>query len=201
MEIVKKCAVIVVSHSMPNLTRLSTNILLLNKGKNIFLGNNVVKGIEMYYEQFPNEKTQIIGDKGIILNNCHIHSQSAVNKVNYLDDLFIEIDFTLKKENCVDVLSIEIFDEDLKFIAECFIDLPNVKKISKKNNKITVLLPKLQLSSGKYSVTIIFCKRRKESPNGQFITQYRSIAEFFVNNSITCTHAPFLIPGEIIHSS
>jgi lipopolysaccharide transport system ATP-binding protein len=194
----ERCAVIVVSHSMPNLTRLSTDIFLLNKGKKIYHGKNVEEGIDNYYKQFPDEQSRIIGNQDVIINNFNIHGKSTNDiTINYLDDLSIDLDFMYLKEKCADVLSIEIFDSNLIFVAECFIDLPLDKIKADRRNKMTIILPKLQLSSGKYNITILFCKKLNGTPNAQFITQYRSIGHFVVMNSITTTHAPFLLQCKI----
>ena len=102
MDITQKCAVIVVSHSMPNLAKISTDILLLNKGENIYLGRNISKGIEKYQDQFPDEKVRIIGAGDVIINNCSVHGRTNnTNSIKYLDDLFINLEFKLLKENAL----------------------------------------------------------------------------------------------------
>jgi lipopolysaccharide transport system ATP-binding protein len=199
IELTKKCAVIVVSHSMPNLTRISTDILLINKGEKIYLGKNISKGVEKYCDQFPSENTKVIGKENIVLNNCKAHGRSNnSDTIKYRDDLVIDLEFSFLKEKCADVLCIEIFDAESKFIAESFIDLPVAHITEKKSVNITSLIPQIQLRSGRYSLTIIFCKKINGIPNGEFITQYRSVTEFNIKGSLTVSHAPFLLPAKII---
>ncbi len=198
MELTRRCAVIVVSHSMPNLTRISTEILLINKGEKVYLGKDIIKGVEKYCDQFPAEKGQVIGTDNVKLNDCRVRgSLNESDTIKYLDDLVIDLNFSLLKEKCADVLCIEIFDTESKFIAECFIDLPVTHLGTQDPINITSTIPQIKLCSGRYTLTIIFCKKINGIPNGEFVAQYRSAAKFTIKDSPMISHAPFLLPGEI----
>jgi lipopolysaccharide transport system ATP-binding protein len=198
MELTQRCAVIVVSHSMPNLTRISTDILLINEGKKIYLGKDIIKGVEQYCEQFPNEKGKVIGKNHVKLINCKVHGRADSSEtIKYLDDLIVDLEFSFVKEKCADVLCLEIFDAESRFIAESFIDMPEIQNTKDKNIHITSVIPRIKLCSGRYTLTVIFCKKVNGIPNGEFIAQYRSIAQFTVIDSLTVSHAPFLLPGKI----
>jgi len=199
MELTQKCAVIVVSHSMPNLTRISTDILLISEGEKKYLGKNIIKGVAKYDEQFPAEKGKAIGKDNIKLSSCKVHGRlDNSDTIKYLDDLVVDLEFSFLKEKCADVLCIEIFDADSRFIAECFIDMPVIQNMGNKNINITSIIPRIKLCSGRYALTIIFCKKINGIPNGEFIAQYRSIAQFTIKDALTISHAPFLLPGKII---
>ena len=199
MELTQHCAVIVVSHSMANLTRISTDILVINKGENVYLGKDIGIGVEKYYDQFPAEKGKVIGKENVVLSSCRVHGRlNNSDTLKYLDDMIIELQFSFQKEKCADVLGIEIFDAESKFIAESFMDLPVTQFVGNESIKITTLIPKINLRSGRYTLTVIFCKKTNAIPNGEFISQYRSVANFTVTDSQTTSHAPFILPGEII---
>jgi lipopolysaccharide transport system ATP-binding protein len=51
-------AVVFVSHSMPQIARLCSHVMVLNGGEVCFFGDNVAAGIEIYYREFPGEKAQ-----------------------------------------------------------------------------------------------------------------------------------------------
>ncbi len=184
---------------MPSITRISTDILILNKGKTKYLGKEISKGIDKYSAQFPAEKMIRIGEENILLNSINIVSRTSNhNVINYLDDLAVNIEFTQLKEKCADVLCLEIFDNEASFIAECFIDIPKKYLLSNKINAIKAVIPNIQLCSGKYYITLIFCKKINDKPNGKFISQFRSVLAFNVNNSAIISHAPFLLKGKIV---
>ncbi|NJN27804.1 MAG: ABC transporter ATP-binding protein [Cyclobacteriaceae bacterium] len=69
MELLKGSAVIFVSHSMPMVGRLCNGLLLMDHGREEYLGHNMAKGIDLYLERFSQEGVQILGSgKAEILN-------------------------------------------------------------------------------------------------------------------------------------
>jgi lipopolysaccharide transport system ATP-binding protein len=60
-RLMKTTAVIFVSHSMPQVYRICSSVMLLDKGQNIFSGNNLGRGVEMYFAMFHNGEKQISG--------------------------------------------------------------------------------------------------------------------------------------------
>src|SRR5690554_6100308 len=63
-EILPKTAVIFVSHNMPMVSRICTQIILMDRGQSKFQGDDVSKAIDLYYTRFANNKTNIIFDDG-----------------------------------------------------------------------------------------------------------------------------------------
>ena len=61
-KMINKTAVIFVSHSMPQISRICTSIALLEKGKAIFQGTDVSRGIDFYYSKFANANQAIFSD-------------------------------------------------------------------------------------------------------------------------------------------
>ena len=60
-EIAKNAAVIFVSHAMPEVARVATDILLLDHGTSVYIGNDISKGIEQYYDLFESEEKIVSG--------------------------------------------------------------------------------------------------------------------------------------------
>ena len=60
-EIAKNAAVIFVSHAMPQVARVATDILLLDHGTPVYEGKDVEKGIEKYYDLFESEEKIVSG--------------------------------------------------------------------------------------------------------------------------------------------
>lgn len=61
-ELRRKCAVILVSHSMNHISRMATSALFLNKGKVIFQGSPQ-KGIDLYHENMKGKKEKPVSFK------------------------------------------------------------------------------------------------------------------------------------------
>ena len=55
-EIIKGSIVLFVSHSIPSLSRVCNKCLYLRKGKQIYFGDDLSKGISLYYEDFSSSK-------------------------------------------------------------------------------------------------------------------------------------------------
>ena len=68
-ELIPKTAIIYVSHNMPQVARICTKILLLDKGKSIFNNNQISEGISKYSHSFDNASFQELGSGDITLEN------------------------------------------------------------------------------------------------------------------------------------
>src|SRR5690606_34903002 len=71
--ILPKTAIVFVSHSMPMVSRICSQIILMEKGEAKFQGNDVGKAIDLYYRRFAdNESNVIFSDGSIELNDIKI---------------------------------------------------------------------------------------------------------------------------------
>src|SRR5690606_1577514 len=64
--ILPKTAVIFVSHNMPMVSRMCNQIILLENGISKFQGEDVAKGIDLYYTRFINNESNVVFDEGSI---------------------------------------------------------------------------------------------------------------------------------------
>ena len=60
LEIMQKAAVIFVSHSMTDVTRTCNQVLFMRHGKSYFQGSNIHKGIDLYLNEFNNNKLGLV---------------------------------------------------------------------------------------------------------------------------------------------
>src|SRR5690554_6799276 len=63
-RILPHTAIIFVSHNMPMISRICTQIILMDKGQTKFQGEDVAKGIDLYYTRFANNTSNVIFDDG-----------------------------------------------------------------------------------------------------------------------------------------
>ncbi|KAB1067015.1 ABC transporter ATP-binding protein [Tamlana haliotis] len=75
-QILKTSAVIFVSHSMPFISRICDNIILMDKGKMLLKTNDVGFGVQSYFDNQKLLGALNFGEENIILNNVKIHSEN-----------------------------------------------------------------------------------------------------------------------------
>lgn len=74
--ILPRTAVIFVSHSMPMVSRICTQIILMDKGEAKFQGDDVGKAIDMYYGHFSNNgKNIVFTNDSIVLKAISINNE------------------------------------------------------------------------------------------------------------------------------
>lgn len=116
-EILPNTAVIFVSHNMPMISRICNQIILMDSGEVEYQGSDISKGIELYYNKFSNNETNVV------LNNGSIEIISCTNDLvnNTLDrhqdfTINLKIKTNSNFENVPNVY-FEIKDKDLRPIA------------------------------------------------------------------------------------
>ena len=194
----RNAAIVFVSHTMPMVARISSNIIVMNRGKIEFQGKDVSTGIEFYYSQFESEKSVISGSGKAKIVNISLYSNNEKKQVNqpltikYLDDLFIELSFSLKNQIESPKIVIFIYDNELRPVAQCHSYASDFKVNSCANlAKVRLKLSKIQLKSGVYLISIVILdKERKE-----ILIRHDYIKKFQVVNSIV-GWAPFQLNGE-----
>jgi lipopolysaccharide transport system ATP-binding protein len=94
-EIATNSSVIFVSHNMPQVYRLCTSIILMNRGASMYSGSDVGRGIETYYREFQNDRTLESVLPGVELTNFQLNNVAlaSVHDVVHGQDLSISFDF------------------------------------------------------------------------------------------------------------
>ncbi len=76
-KLLPQCAVIFVSHSMTQIMRVSSSIMMLNKGMIHYCGADVVKGMEKYLSLFEHGELATSGSGEILIDAISIQSSSG----------------------------------------------------------------------------------------------------------------------------
>jgi len=183
-EILKNSAVILVSHNMPQIAKISSDMILMNKGILTFHSKNILEGIEKYFDQYKGEDSYKTGT-AINVNEIFINGQNAFGKtINtlYNHELNLKMNFSIEEELEFIQLVVVFVDKNLRPLASC---MSNVIKISEdqSSQNIKVRIPNLQFAIGKYSINLNF---HKYEPNGNqmfILTKYNAITEISVSGS------------------
>lgn len=172
-QIVEKCAVIFVSHSMQMVSRLCSQIILMERGGVKYYGNNISTGIDRYYSDLAGKISNFIrNDFNIeVLKTTINNSTDQVPIIKRLDDLNINIMVKFDKEYERAVASIVIIDFEQKPIGVCPSELPIAELGSEKTTEdskimlsINIHIPRIQLSEGIYTITLNMAEARGSKP-------------------------------------
>lgn len=176
-NLMKTSAVIFVSHSMPMISRVCTSILLMERGKEKYLGQDVSQGVQLYYSDF-NDDSQVLYEssdahcviKSIeVVNANESHEGSPVVMWGGEIEIFLEFELTREDESNPHVFFV-IFDKEQRPIAMVrgATISPSERGTSNDRNtqrfKVVCRLPKVELSQGTYSLNMILTGEDMKNP-------------------------------------
>jgi lipopolysaccharide transport system ATP-binding protein len=179
-RLIPNCAVIFVSHSMPQVSRISTDIALLEKGKPVYQGKNVSEGIDLYYSKFGVIPSFYTGDL-VKITSILINGQPSLDTtepilVERLSDLEIEINLKIDREFKNPEPYLVFYDAEQRDVAEYFYEkacpLENIDGVI----HFKILIPKIIFSKGLYSITVGLTEFR----GGSILMRAQSVACFQV---------------------
>lgn len=189
-ELINKCAIIFVSHSMPQVARIATEIVHLNKGSIIFQGKNVGEGIETYYKGFHSEVSQFVGkENSITINDFTLFSDGAKiesnGEVKQFSDVEIKINYTvakflnLRNHNFV----ITIYDQSLRGILMLHSENHYKGFLPTSSNLIDLTIKfNMVLAPGKYTLWLYFSGSTLEDSKRYF--GYATYQAYFTINVV-----------------
>jgi len=199
-ELIPRTATIFVSHNMPMMARISTQVMLINRGIIDFHSNDIAGGIIQYLELFedPERTNQGSGEIELLrigiknpLNNEFEYYKTVALKT--FDDLIIEVTIELKPSVADFELFITTFDgqlrEALSSSSRSFCE-----PFSNKSDNIRtfeIKIPKLVLATGRYSVTF----GALDSSTKRFYCRVTN-SIYFTMKAMEITWATSYVPGE-----
>lgn len=194
-EILGKTAVIFVSHSMPQVYRIASQILLLDSGKSVYSGDNVSEGLDNYYAKFnfipsfsDDEDVKLIS---LAINNIEVQKTQAPIIVNRLNDLRFDISIELDPGYKNPEISLAIYDKEQRAIAQVIREKGGPLVNNGGLVEVSIILKDIQLSKGIYSLTLIVNDRHK----GRVLLRAQSCA-FFQVSALDQIWTPFQLTGE-----
>jgi lipopolysaccharide transport system ATP-binding protein len=163
-KLLRNTAIILVSHSIPQVARMATNLCVLEKGKSMFFGTNVADGINLYYSKFGNKILSVESNTKAILEKIWIEREDGI--VETLNDNFIipsgmSINIFLKIKTFVEIKSpviyLAFYDREQRNFAEVNNFPTNTLEHSLKSNEEKVYqlqFGPMNLAQGIFSITV-----------------------------------------------
>ena len=185
----KRTSVILVSHSMPEVARTASSILLLESGKTAFSGYQVAEGIGEYLDSFESHEHSSSQTDGSRLINVTLLDPSTderlVAPLRHNDPVAIEIKFELSPKISRCVVTLGIKDGNRQQVLQCSsIKSEFYVRGSAKVQTVKLVIPQLPLSLGTYSLSVYFA---------EFITDNR--------RGIICFHSENALAFKVIDQS
>jgi len=156
-SILPNTAIVFVSHSMPMVSRICNEVILMEQGISKFQGKDVGKAIDLYYQRFvKNEKKMIFSDDSIELIESKLVGSKLKNEIKEIkwgQDLVIFFRFKLIKKLDNFLMRVIFNDKEQRPIA---IIEKKIKTQESNSDDIEFYLKhdSLQMSKGIYSIDI-----------------------------------------------
>jgi lipopolysaccharide transport system ATP-binding protein len=191
-------AIIYVSHHMPKVERVCSDIMVLDHGKIRFQSGEVSKGIEYYLSQFAPDQVSISGSGEARVDNFRLSSGEGLVsdegpfEMNYLDDLLMEFALSLDSRVQNALVKVSFYDKEFNVISTSFSNLCDFEiKNSSSQIELFTRFPKLQLSPGAYCVFLAI----RDQDSGKVLVKYHNIAELRIVGNFNA-YAPFHLRSE-----
>ena len=166
-EIIQDAAVIFVSHNMPMVSRISSQLMLMNHGEIQFLGSDTAEGINQYLNYFEKSEIKVSGTRNAELISIELLNSAQV-EVNCFD---VSEGFLIKLRVAVDVpftqaeLALYIYNQEFRPVViladsqyeSILIENPNGDAVD-----YTFTVPRLNLKAGQYSVTVAVIDHKED---------------------------------------
>ena len=179
--ILPNTAIVFVSHSMPMVSRICNQVILMEWGEAKFQGTDVASAIDKYYSRFVNNESNLVFSDGSIklvdkkIIDYFDLSGGAV-QIKWGSDFKLYFSFEVKKDIPVPEFFIIIVDKEQRPVARFKENEKNVLSINASTNTIDFYIKhtNLQLAKGVYSVNISL----RSSLNREPILRMNSILSF-----------------------
>ena len=183
-ELMENCAVVMVSHDMPSIARISSKCMVLNNGHSIFQGT-AEKAIQYYYSLFDEEKMNIhhpAGSDEAKIERMGIYSidNRESETFQYGDSMTISFDVKVSPKYKTFLVSITFMNQAMQLVTQCHSGYNNVVlKNDGLSKNIRIAIPKLLLNPGMYTINIIIF----DKTNQKYLAWYYRVKKFRVEGN------------------
>lgn len=186
-RLLNNTAFIFVSHNMSQITRICNQILFMKYGKAMYLGNNVMEGVNVYYASLKNETGNFIGSglaKLCLIELASGQQQTSLNEmlaIKYGSELSIILEMEVDKAVKNPHLYFVFHDKEQRGFAEIYSSSSNfdLENSSGKMN-LEVVIPFINFSQGVYSITVALTAHK----GGQVLFRHQSAIYFRVIDGV-----------------
>lgn len=166
-ELLNNCAIIFVSHSMTQVSRVCTSGLLLQKGEILSYDTSVSKTIARYYKLFDVEDERILGGENLVLNevNAYVNNEKYAAKTILNQGDRLKLDFSFNLLVNVSKIKCKIFfiNTDTRNVLDIASEMNHDDLVVlNKESVLTVETMPLFLNGGTYTITLVIQNAENE---------------------------------------
>ncbi len=163
-----KTSVIFVSHSMPMVSRLCNQVILMERGVSFFQGKNVSKAVDLYYNKFALIESSVVFDDGTIeiisLDIPKTSLDEPLPIINWNEDLQFELSFRTGLIDTTLEFTFFIYDKEQRAVAMLERKSHTTYKTNDNLQRFVIKHEHLQLSKGIYSITVAIRGPERKEP-------------------------------------
>ena len=200
-KVLDRSAVVFVSHSMPQIARLCSHVMVLNQGRVCYFGDDVAAGIEVYYREFPGEESQAAAGGEWSIEEVRVASpgvESCPDPLCIEAGQSLEISGTLRLHQVAGPLTLGVLfhDREHRGVAQCSPEgfLP----ISQEGQgiDIRIRIPHLPFNPGRYWLSFLL----HDEGSGRGMGTFRNAAEIQIRGH-KFGMTPVQLQGEFLSCS
>ncbi|MBI5192118.1 MAG: ABC transporter ATP-binding protein [Nitrospirae bacterium] len=164
-KIIKHAAVILVSHNLPQVARICSDVCVMNKGSVDFQGKDVSNGINHYFSMFESQNGIISGNGKAKIYKIMIESKSKkdVSQICFGDDISINLELMISLEIKYPIIIISFSNLEMQIVAQInslYGKVPIYNSGEKMNIKVN--LDSFQLNPGGYFLSVVVFDETKQ---------------------------------------
>jgi lipopolysaccharide transport system ATP-binding protein len=183
-ELMKNCAVIFVTHSMPMMSRVCTRCMLLENGVMELNSERIGEVIELYTSRLGAGNTTIIGDQDAAIENVLLLDQMGeiINKIKHYEHVYLK--FICKVPARIKHFNIRVIIRNIeqRSVLEYYSGIQNNWLLNERSeHEVGLDMGIIMLNTGKYSMSLVML-----SKEGNHV-YYRvdNVVEFMVSSEYT----------------
>ncbi len=196
-SMLKDTAIIFVSHSMPQVAKISSKILLMDGGGILYYGTNVNKGVEAYYDLFDSEDSRVLGE-GLEIKSLSVNETMVPlfgkHESEYAQDLTLTFTLESSSDYARTKMNMLFYDKEMKPIANCSSGL--FKMEAAKPEILQVKIPKVLLAPSNFTMSCTFLEYNEAGVMVARIVRYENLFELKVSGLEFVTPAPVQLIGD-----
>lgn len=160
--LLQNTSIILVSHNIPQIARMCTNLILLKGGKVMYNGSEVSEGINLYYSMLSKPLGNYIGSEAAVLEDVWISSQGRNSQdgedlqVNYKEELRVTVKIKLNKHLEKARIYLAFYDTTQRNFGEALNFQDAIPTLGEEGGHYVfeAHFPSIEFAQGVYSLTV-----------------------------------------------
>ena len=199
----QNAAVILVSHSMQDISRICNRVIYLHKGQIRYAGEEVDQGINMYVNDSPADMNSPVAmGQGTTFLNITVNGEEAGTtpiKVSTLGPFCLQLDFRILnlsvKEGCMAVV---FYNSERRNVLELHSSSCDgiIFRTQEKTLRATIKLDHLPLIPGRYGLTIHMREANRAVGISRELGRYENAARLHVEGEKQVLSTPVTLPAK-----